>query len=152
MYTDGMSRIDDDALAGWRAFLTAHALITRAIARELAAADLPDLRWYDLLWSLYRAPDRRLRANELGRAGVLTQAAMSRFVDRVEEAGCVRREVDPSDRRAQQVVLTEQGVDLLRRMWPVYARGIERHFAGHGGAELRAPLEAMAESAREAGA
>jgi DNA-binding MarR family transcriptional regulator len=147
-----MPRIDDDALGGWRAFLNAHALITRAISRDLAAADLPDLRWYDLLWSLYRAPGRSLRVNELTRAGVLTQAAMSRFVDRVEGAGCVRREIDPDDRRAFRVVLTDKGVDLLRRMWPVYARGIERHFAAHGGGDLRGSLEAMAESAREAGA
>ena len=56
---------------------------------------------------------------------------MSRFVDRVVAAGCVRREPDPDDRRAQQVVLTEAGLDLLRRMWPVYRRGIEEHFAAH---------------------
>jgi DNA-binding MarR family transcriptional regulator len=83
---------------------------------------------------------------------VLTQAAMSRFVDRVEAAGCVRREVDPDDRRAQRVVLTDRGIELLRTMWPVYARGIEQHFAAHGGAELREALEAMAGSARSAGA
>jgi DNA-binding MarR family transcriptional regulator len=147
-----MPQIDSEALAGWRAFLTPHALITRSISRELAAADLPDLRWYDLLWSLYRAPDRTLRVTELAREGVLTQTATSRFVDRVEAAGCVRREVDPTDRRAFRVALTDKGDDLLRRMWPVYARGIERHFAAYGGAQLREPLEAMAESAREAGA
>ena len=147
-----MPDLDDHALSGWRAFLTAHALITRAISRELAAADLPDLRWYDLLWSLYRAPDRSLRVTDLAREGVLTQTATSRFVDRVEAAGCVRREVDPADRRASRIVLTNQGEDLLRRMWPVYARGIERHFAEHGGAEMLPTLEAMSDSAREAGA
>ena len=147
-----MPRIDPNALDGWRAFLNAHALITRAIGRELAAADLPDLRWYDLLWTLHEAPGRSLRVTELARESVLTQTAMSRFVDRVEAEGCVRREVDPADRRAFRIVLTAKGVDLLRRMWPVYARGIERHFAAHGGAALRAALEAMAGSAREAGA
>jgi DNA-binding MarR family transcriptional regulator len=152
MYSPRMADLDEGALHGWRAFLTAHALITRAIGRELAAAGLPDLRWYDLLWSLYKAPGRSLRANELVREGVLTQAAMSRFVDRVEAAGCVRREVDPDDRRAQRVVLTDRGIELLRAMWPVYARGIEQHFAAHGGADLREALEAMAGSARSAGA
>ena len=42
----------------WRAFLNAHARVTRAIGRDLAAAGLPDLSWYDLLWTLYRAPGR----------------------------------------------------------------------------------------------
>ena len=69
---------------------------------------------------------------------------MSRFVDRVEAAGCVRREADPEDRRALQVTLTDEGVELLRRMWPVYRRGIERHFAAHlDGASLREMLERM---------
>ena len=102
--------------------------MTRAIGRDLAAADLPDLGWYDLLWTLYRAPGRSLRVNELAREVVLSPTAMSRFVDRVEKAGYVRREPDPADRRALQIALTDAGVDLLRRMWPIYARGIEERF------------------------
>jgi DNA-binding MarR family transcriptional regulator len=134
--------LDDEQLATWRAFLNAHARVTRAIGRDLAEAGLPDLGWYDLLWTLYRQPGRSLRVKELAEEVVLSPTAMSRFVDRVEAAGCVRREPDPSDRRALQVTLTDEGVALLRRMWPVYARGIERHFAGHvRGTSLRDTLE-----------
>jgi len=143
--------LDDDELATWRAFLNAHAHITRRISRDLAEAGLPDLGWYDLLWALQRRPDRRLRVNELAREVVLSPTAMSRFVDRVEAAGCVRREPDPADRRALQVVLTAEGTAVLRRMWPVYRRGIERHFAeflGRSGPRMRAMLERMADSAR----
>jgi DNA-binding MarR family transcriptional regulator len=146
-----MAELDDDALATWRAFLTAHAHVTRRIERDLAAAGLPDLTWYDLLWALRRQPDRSLRVNELAREVVLSPTAMSRFVDRVEAAGYVRREPDPADRRALRVAITDEGVDLLRRMWPVYASGIERHFAaflGRSGPRVRAMLERMAESAR----
>ena len=56
----------------WRAFLNAHAHVTRRIGRDLAEAGLPDLGWYDLLWTLYRAPERRLRVNELAREVVLS--------------------------------------------------------------------------------
>src|ERR687885_503828 len=129
--------MDDDALGAWRAFLTAHAHVTRAISRDLADAGLPDLSWYDLLWSIYRHPERRLRVNELAREVVLSPTAMSRFVDRVEAAGYVRREPDPHDRRALQVILTDAGVELLRRMWPVYERGIEEDFAAHLGRSAR---------------
>ncbi len=145
--------MDDDALDTWRAFLNAHAHVTRRIGRDLAEAGLPDLGWYDLLWTLYRAPDRRLRVNELAREVVLSPTAMSRFVDRAEAAGVVRREADPDDRRALHVVLTDAGVALLREMWPVYERGIEEHFAAHLGASparLRRVLERAAESARSA--
>jgi DNA-binding MarR family transcriptional regulator len=148
-----MTPLDDDELATWRAFLNAHAHLTGRISRELAAAGLPHLGWYDLLWALYRQPERRLRVNELAREVVLSPTAMSRFVDRVESAGCVRREPDPADRRALHVVLTPEGVRLLRRMWPVYERAIERHFAaflGRSGPRVRAMLERAARSARDA--
>jgi DNA-binding MarR family transcriptional regulator len=137
-----MPELDDEQLAVWRAFLNAHARVTRAIGRDLAKAGLPDLGWYDLLWTLYRRPGRSLRVKELAEEVVLSPTAMSRFVDRVEAAGCVRREPDPADRRALQVTLTDEGVELLRRMWPVYAQGIERYFAAHlGGGSLREMLE-----------
>ena len=147
-----MPELDDETLAVWRAFLNAHARVTRRISAELAEAGLPDLSWYDLLWALYRQPGRSLRVNELAREVVLSPPAMSRFVDRVEKAGYVRREPDTQDRRALQIVLTDAGVELLRRMWPIYARGIERHFAAHLGrspARARALLERIADAARE---
>src|SRR5215217_1594379 len=152
-YAAPVPEIDDETLATWRAFLNAHAQVTRRISSELAAAGLPDLSWYDLLWALYRQPDRRLRVNELAREVVLSPTAMSRFVDRVENAGYVRREPDPTDRRALQIAITDAGVELLRRMWPVYSTGIDEHFAAHlgrSGTTLRRALERMAESARDA--
>ena len=149
-----MPPLDDDALAAWRAFLAAHARITRRISGELTAAGLPDLGWYDLLYALYEAPGRSLRVKELAHAVVLSPTGMSRFVDRAEAAGYVRREPDPDDRRALQIALTDAGVELLRRMWPVYERGIEEHFAGHLGrssAATRRLLERMASAAARDG-
>src|SRR5215217_9099460 len=99
-YPRGVSeQLDDASLDAWRAFLTAHAHVTRAISRELAAEGLPDLGWYDLLWALYRSPGRRLRVKDLADEVVLSPTAMSRFVDRAADAGCVRREPHPEDRR-----------------------------------------------------
>src|SRR3954462_15405146 len=105
-----MAELDAETLSAWRAFLTAHARVTRAIGRDLAAAGLPDLGWYDLLWTLYRAPERRVRVTQPAGEVVLSPRAMSRFVDRAETAGVVRREPDAADRRALQVALTDDGV------------------------------------------
>jgi DNA-binding MarR family transcriptional regulator len=148
-----VTELDDEVLGAWRGLLNAHAHLTRRINRDLAEAGLPDLRWYDLLWALRRQPEQRLRVNQLAREVVLSRTAMSRFVDRAERAGTVRREADPDDKRAQQVVLTDAGRDLLRRMWPVYAAGIARHFGeplGSGAATLRELLEGIAAAARDA--
>ena len=149
----GRPSLDEDALDAWRAFLTAHAHVTRAIGRELAAEGLPDLSWYDVLWALYCSPGRRLRVKDLADEVVLSPTAMSRFVDRVADAGYVRREPHPEDRRALQIAITPEGEQLLRRMWPVYARGIERHFAavaGRSAPRLRSLFRRMADSARDA--
>jgi DNA-binding MarR family transcriptional regulator len=81
---------------------------------------------------------------------VLSPTGTSRFVDRVEAAGYVRREPDPADRRALQVTITDAGVTLLRKMWPVYQRGIEQYFAeslGTSGPRVRAMFERMAAAA-----
>jgi DNA-binding MarR family transcriptional regulator len=148
-----VAELDDDALATWRAFLNAHARITRRISADLARAGLPELGWYDLLWALYRSPGRSLRVNELAREVVLSPTAMSRFVDRVEAAGCVRREPDPDDRRALRVVITDEGIALLRRMWPIYKSGIDEHFAaflGASPARTRTMLERISASATAA--
>jgi DNA-binding MarR family transcriptional regulator len=147
-----VAEIDDETLAAWRAFLAAHARVTRRISRELHDAELPDLGWYDLLWALYSQPERRLRVNELAQEVVLSPTATSRFVDRVEAAGHVRREPDPADRRALNIVITDSGVALLRRMWPVYSRAIAEYFAsplGRSAGRVRRLLERIAAAAGE---
>jgi len=147
----GQHPIAEDQLATWRAFLNAHALVIRRIEAELQREGLPSLGWYDVLWALYRAPERRLRMHELAERVVLSRTGMSRLVDRIEAADLLRRELVPSDRRGAYAALTDKGVALLRRMWPIYARGVERLFLeqiGEDSASLRAALERVGEAAR----
>ena len=142
-------RVPEDTLGAWRAFLNAHALATKRISRDLAQAGLPELTWYDVLWTLYRADERRLRIRELADAVVLSSTGMTRFVDRLEAAGLVRREAVPGDRRGAYAVITKEGIDLLRRMWPIYARGIATYFgpAVRDADALRSALDGIAAAA-----
>jgi DNA-binding MarR family transcriptional regulator len=138
---------DDAALAAWRAFLNAHARAIRRIEADLSAAGLPPLGWYDVLWALHRADGRRLRIHELAEQVVLSRTGMSRLVDRIEAAGMLRREPVPEDGRGAYAAITDDGEDLLRRMWPVYERAIEQLFASPVGADadaLRESLERVA--------
>jgi DNA-binding MarR family transcriptional regulator len=133
----------------WRSFLEAHAAVGRAIDAELSRAALPPLGWYDVLWALREAPGRRLRMHELAERVLLSRTGLTRLVDRIETAGCLRREPVPGDRRGTYVSLTAAGTRLLGRMWPVYARCIGRWFTEPVGAEhvrLRAALERVTAS------
>ena len=135
---------DETRLAAWRAFLNAHAAVIDAIERDLAAAGLIPLTWYDVLVALSEAPDHRLRLHELARAVGLSRSGLTRLVDRLEAAGLLRREPCPTDRRGAYAVLTPEGEATLRRTWPFYARGIVEHFARHlDDAEARAVTVAL---------
>jgi len=123
--------LDGKREAAWRALITAHATVVEKIERGLLEAGLPPLGWYDVLVELSAAPDCRLRMHELAWAVVLSRSGLTRLVDRVEKAGLLRREPDPSDRRGAFAVLTGEGRIMLRQMWPVYAVAIAEHFGRH---------------------
>jgi DNA-binding MarR family transcriptional regulator len=122
--------------------------VSQRIERDLQAEGLPPLGWYDVLWALCRAPGGRLRINKLADQVVLSRTGMVRLVDRIEAAGLLRREPVPEDRRGAYAVITEEGVEMLRKMWPVYARSIEALFLAPVGADaavVRDALERVAE-------
>ena len=146
----GPAEPDETHLAAWRALLNAHAALVARLERELAAAGVIPLTWYDVLIELYEAPDRRLRMHELADAVVLSRSGLTRLVDRLAAAGLLRREPDPADRRGAFAALTDEGRAALRRAWPVYARGIAAHFARHLGDEEARLLTAVFERIREA--
>jgi DNA-binding MarR family transcriptional regulator len=139
----GGPRIEESRLASWRALLNAHSRVIQRIERDLHAQGLPPLGWYDVLWALYRAPERRLRINELADHVVLSRTGMVRLVDRIEAAGLLRREPVPADRRGAYATLTDEGVEMLRKMWPVYARAIENLFLAPVGADAAVVRDAL---------
>ena len=112
----------------WPLFLRAHAALTDAIGARLSAAGLPSLLWYDALWALERAPERRLRMGELAEAMVLSRSHLTHLVGQLEKAGLMRRSRSPEDRRGTYAVLTTQGAAMRARMWPVYRTAIDELF------------------------
>jgi DNA-binding MarR family transcriptional regulator len=127
--------MDDETLSAWRALLYAHARVTTRVESALAEAGLPPLSWYDVLWPLHRAPERRLRVGALAEQVTLSRTGLTRLLDRVEREALVRREPSPEDRRGFYVVITAAGSGVLRKMWPVYERALDDAFA----ARLRNP-------------
>jgi DNA-binding MarR family transcriptional regulator len=124
-------RPDPAQLAAWRLLLEAHASTTELLERELVAERGLPLSRYDVLLNLAEAPGGRLRMQELSASVLLSKSGLSRLVDRMVEAGLVRRERCQDDRRGWFAVLTDQGRSTLRRAAPVHLRGIHEHFARH---------------------
>jgi DNA-binding MarR family transcriptional regulator len=98
------------------------------VEADLKAAGFPPLVWYDVLLELRRAPEERLRNNEIGGKILLSKSNVTRVVDRLEAKGLVRREDCAEDRRGAFVAITEEGRDLQARMWPVYRESLTRRF------------------------
>jgi DNA-binding MarR family transcriptional regulator len=79
--------------------------------------------WLDVLSALRRlGSPYRMSASELARSVLLSSGGMTLRIDRMEEAGLLRRHPDPSDRRGVLVELTPRG----RR---VIDRAIDAHLA-----------------------
>jgi DNA-binding MarR family transcriptional regulator len=136
--------IPETHLDAWRGVLNAHAAVVGRVEDALAAADLPPLGWYDVLWALRRAPRRRLRLSELAAGLTLSRGGLTKLVDRLEEGGLLRRERAAEDGRGLYAVLTPAGARMLRAMWPVYAAALSETFvAAVDDAEARVIAEAL---------
>ena len=81
-----MSRKPSDAATkAWARLIRAREIVVGAVERDLKAAGLPPLAWYDVLLELTRAPDGRLRPFELEKETLLLQYNLSRLLDRLEK-------------------------------------------------------------------
>jgi DNA-binding MarR family transcriptional regulator len=117
-------------LNAWRAVLNAHAALVARVEERLASAGLPPLTWYDVLWAVRRAPERRVRMAELADHLTISRGGLTKLADRLEAAGLLRREPAADDGRGYYAVITEAGNTMLRRMWTVYSRVLRESFAG----------------------
>ena len=88
--------------------------VKRGMERTLAEHGLSHPDW-QVLTSLRLAADHRSSPGELSGDLELSSGAMTSRLDRLEEAGLVRRLPAPGDRRGVIVELTEQGRDAGTR-------------------------------------
>lgn len=143
---------DDGRITAFGMLLEAHSTLVSTVGRELESrTDLP-LTWFEILLRLGRTPGQRLRMAQLASQAALSASGLSRLADRLEEAGLIRRDACPSDRRGAFAVLTDAGEKTLAAALPVHLESLQRHVAGPLGetrlAELRSMLETLRDAAR----
>lgn len=99
------------------------------VETEFKKADLPPLAWYDILLEIKKAGGGGIRPFELQSRVLITQYNLSRMTDRLVQAGYTKRIPYPGDRRGHSLVVTDKGINLLDRMWPIYETVIDQHFS-----------------------
>lgn len=121
-----MARDVREANRAWEAVLTAHATVMRRFAEEPIWRDHGvSMREYDVLYTLAKCGGSA-RIGDLREGVLLSQPALSRMIDRLEQRGLTQRVPDPADGRAVLVTLTETGTALQRSVGAAHARSVER--------------------------
>ncbi len=134
-------RLSREELASWRAFLRAHAVITRALEVELVAEQALSLAAYDVLVQLVEAPQHQLRMTELADAVLLSRSGVTRLVDRLERTGLVSRCPVEHDGRGVAARITDAGFARLKQASRTHLAGVARHFADRLDADDLATLQ-----------
>jgi DNA-binding MarR family transcriptional regulator len=106
----------------WEALFRAQATLSIEFEREGDWGELIP-REYGVLYALSTAGNG-LRMSDLCDDVLLTQAGISRLVDRLEKRGLVERGDDPDDARARRIRLTARGVEEQRRLGHAHARHV----------------------------
>jgi DNA-binding MarR family transcriptional regulator len=97
------------------------------LERELAAICVPaGLKpgQFQVLAELRGRDPLPMTASELAKAIVLTSGGMTPVLDQLEERGLVTRQIDPEDRRARRIAITEKGRSFINR-------ALDQQFARH---------------------
>ncbi len=91
-----------------------HRSVLQHLDSELRRAHDLAVTEFDVLITLFNAPDQRLGMSDLAERVLLSPAGTTHLVTRLEGDRLVRREVDPNDRRKWFTVLTAKGDRALQ--------------------------------------
>ncbi|MDI3404485.1 MarR family winged helix-turn-helix transcriptional regulator [Streptomyces cavernicola] len=135
----------------WRTHLEVNRLLTYQLEKDLQPFGLT-INDYEILVNLSESEDLRMRMSDLATATLQSKSRLSHQITRMENAGLVRREHCESDRRGLYGVLTEQGLETMKKVAPHHVESVRKHFIDMMDPEalqqLRATLTPIAERLR----
>ncbi|MGN7798971.1 MarR family winged helix-turn-helix transcriptional regulator [Leifsonia sp. 22587] len=126
--TENAERLTDHELVVWRSLLDTTGDLRRLLSAELQKVELSPGD-YAVLLALTEAQGRTLRSSELADAIDWERSRVSHHLGRMEKRGLIRRTECPGDNRGALVVLTEGGLDAIRRASGPHLRAVKRLFA-----------------------
>lgn len=148
----GPEACQDPRITAFGLLLEAHASVLAAVSRDLETDSGLPVSWFEVLVRVSRSPDQRLRMSELATQVLLSTSGLTRLVDRLDDAGLIRREACPSDRRGAFAVLTEEGRQTLEKAMPAHLESLGRHLVDPLGPEGMASFEGLMRTLRDSAA
>lgn len=146
--SNGKGTSPDPHREAWIALTQTHAAVTGRLQEALTAAELPPLPWFEVLATLDRAPEQRLKMGELAEALVITRGGLTKLVDRLIKAGLLERTFCESDRRVSYATLLPAGAELLEEMRPLVRAELAAAFSANLSVEQAEQLRSMLEQVR----
>ncbi|MFJ8014187.1 MarR family winged helix-turn-helix transcriptional regulator [Streptomyces sp. NPDC096339] len=135
----------------WRTHLDVSRLLMHQLEKDLQPFGLTN-NDYEILVNLSESDDHRMRMSDLATATLQSKSRLSHQITRMEAAGLVVRVNCESDRRGLYAVLTDQGMETMRKVAPHHVASVRRHFidllAPEDLAAIRASLTPVAEHLR----
>lgn len=122
-------RLSDERFLAWLDMIRAQARVTAELECRLWEETGIPLAFYEVLVRLEKAPEKRVRMQELGRSIFLSKSGVSRLVSRMEREGLVGRQGDPENLRATYAAITDKGREVFQRVAPVSLREVEERFS-----------------------
>jgi DNA-binding MarR family transcriptional regulator len=96
------------------------AILSKEGDRILRPIGLTDSQFNVLMLLKHQTDDGRINQTRLGRMLLVNRSNVTGLIDRMEQAGWVRRHPAPADRRVKMVSLTEKGKKLVARAEKIY--------------------------------
>ncbi|MFF9645304.1 MarR family winged helix-turn-helix transcriptional regulator [Kitasatospora aureofaciens] len=119
--------LNPDEDQAWRAFRRVMVAVQTGTARDLAVIGLsePD---YEVLSTLSERPRHTGTLGEQADKMGWSRSRLSRHATRMEARGLLRRTPDPTDGRGCLLVLTDEGLDTLKKAAPAHVESVRHHF------------------------
>jgi DNA-binding MarR family transcriptional regulator len=115
----------DERVQRFGHLLEAFTKLERQIGAALLDAVGISHSWFEVLERIASAPDQQLTMSELRRRLALTSGGVTRFIDRIVEAGLIARIESVTDRRANLARLTDKGWSLLESALTVHTAAVD---------------------------
>src|SRR3954451_5389449 len=115
----------------WVSLSKTHAAVVGRLQDALAQADYPPLPWYEVLVTVARADEQRMKMGDMGEALVITRGGLTKLVDRLVKAGLLERTFCETDRRVSYATVLHAGAELLNEMLPVVSSELQVAFGAN---------------------